>query len=109
MTQLTLIEIESFYHSLKQELRTLKEGCFYKIYYLNDALYLNTNDINPSLKSFKLEPESNPLRHWLGDEANFQDIEFFDDYYVLGGKYYRLLNLYELPTIIMGRFLEQFG
>lgn len=109
MTQLTLIEVESFYHSLKQEMRTLKEGCFYKIYYLNDALYLNTNDTNPSLKSFKLEPETNPLKHWLGEEADFQDIEFFDDYYILGGKYYRLLNLYELPTIIMGRFLEQFG
>ena len=34
MTQMTTIEVESFYHSIKQEMRTLKEGYFYKIYYL---------------------------------------------------------------------------
>ncbi len=109
MTQLTSMEIESFYHSLKQELRNFKEGYFYKIYYLVDSLYLNTNDVNPSLKSLELLPQNNPLKVWLGDEVNFQDIEFFDDYYILSGKYSRLLNLYELPSLTTGRFLEQFG
>ncbi|NOT78465.1 MAG: hypothetical protein HOP07_05620 [Bacteriovoracaceae bacterium] len=109
ITQMTLIEVDSFYHSLKQEMRTLKEGYFYKIYYLNDNLYLNTNDFNPSFKSFKLISENNPLKQCLGEDVNFQDIEFFDDYYILGGQYFRLLNIYELPSLITGRFLEQFG
>jgi len=109
MTQLTLIEIESFYQSLKNELKNLKEGYFYKIYYLNDVLYLNTNDNNPSLNSFELRPSIEPLKTWLGDDVSFQDIEFFDDYYILNGRYCRLLNLYELPSLITGRFLEQFG
>ena len=109
LSQLTDIETESLYGIIESEMRNFKEEYFYKIYYLSDHLYLNTNDPAPTLTSLKLTPENNPLKPWFGVVENFEDVELFDDYYILGGQYCRLLNFYELPSKINSRFLEQFG
>ena len=44
LSQLTDIETESLYDTIESEMRNFKEEYFYKIYYLSDKLYLNTND-----------------------------------------------------------------
>ena len=81
LSQLTDIETESLYGIIESEMRNFKEEYFYKIYYLSDNLYLNTNDPVPTLTSLRLTPENNPLKPWFGVVENFEDVELFDEYF----------------------------
>lgn len=109
LSQFTEKEVSLFYSKLHGQLKNLNENCFYKIYYINDRLYLNTNDYEVDKMADSLVPCENPLAIWLGNVDLFSDIELFDDYFIMGNDYCRLLNFYELPTNIYPRFLEQFG
>jgi hypothetical protein len=109
LSQMTSDQVDSFYLNLQNETKNFKEDCFYKFYYINDQLCLNTNDLSLESSAIDYIPMLDPLKIWLGDVDVFQDVEFFDDYFLLGEEYCRLLNFYELPTKINWRFLEQFG
>jgi type IV secretory pathway VirB4 component len=109
LSQRSDVEKSSLLLSLQSELRNLSVDEFYKIYYLNDKLYLNTTD--KSLDSFcgKLHSINNPLNLILGEMDVFQDIEIFDDYLIANQKYVRLLSLKEMPRAIGPQFFESFG
>lgn len=109
LSQFTENQISSFYSKLHSQFKNLNENCFYKIYYLNDQLFLNTNDFELNQLVDSLVPCNDPLVYWLGVKDQFSDVELFDDYFLLGENYCRFLNFYELPTNITERFLEQFG
>lgn len=102
-------EKASFLLSFQSELRNLSVGEFYKIYYLNDRLYLNTTDINLDQLGGKTQLISNPLSLFLGELNVFQDIEVFDDYLIVNQKYLRLLSLKEMPRAINSQFFENVG
>jgi len=102
-------EIASLLQSFQSELRNLSEGEFYKIYYLNDRLYLNTSDRSIEDLGGKLHLISNPLEVFLGELDVFQDIEIFDDYLIVNQKYLRLLSIKEMPRTIDPQFFERFG
>ncbi len=96
----------SFFQS---ELRNLSVDDFYKIYYLNDKLYLNTTDKDMEHLGGKLRSIKTPLSLFLGELNIFQDIEIFDDYLIINQKYLRLLSLKEMPRTIDPQFFESFG
>jgi type IV secretory pathway VirB4 component len=102
-------EKASLLFSFQSELRNLSEDEFYRIYYLNDKLYLNTSDKSVEYFGGNLHLVSKPLSMLLGDLNVFQDIEIFDDYLIVGQKYLRLLSLKEMPRTIDSQFLESFG
>lgn len=95
--------------SFQTELRNLSEEEFYKIYYLNDKLYLNTTDNNLEYFGGKLHLINKPLSLFFGELNIFQDIEIFDDYLISNQKYLRLLSLKEMPRTIDPQFFESFG
>lgn len=109
LSQLSLADLELFYFDLHQELKALKEECFYKFYYLNDSLYINTNDANIERLSHKLEVVENPLTLIFSEFDHFRDIDVHDDYIIIGHRFLRLINFYELPSTIPPRFLESLG
>ena len=109
LTQMNNDDIERFYENLHLELKSFKDECFYKFYYINDTLYLNTDDANINRLSHKLELITDPLSLLFQENDVFRDIEVFDDYIVIGHRFIRLLNFYDLPSSIDNRFLENFG
>jgi len=109
LTQLNVSEVESFYENLHLELKTFKEECFYKFFYIDDVLYLNTDDEKVDRLNHKLEIVLTPLSIFFKDHDVNRDFEVFDDYLIIGHRYIRLLNLYEMPSSIEQCFLEGFG
>ncbi|QDK42390.1 hypothetical protein DOM21_13235 [Bacteriovorax stolpii] len=109
LSQLKDNDLEAFYENFHMELKTFKEECFYKFFYVDDVLYLNTNDENISRLNHKLEVIHNPLSVLFKEYDMYRDLEVFDDYIVIGHRFIRLLNLYELPSSINPCFLEAFG
>lgn len=109
LTQRSDAEIASLLLFFQSELRNLSVDEFYKIYYLNDTLYLNTTDKNLEEFGGSLKLLDNPLSVFFGDLDVFQDIEVFDDYLIANLKYIRLLSLKEMPRTIDPQFFESFG
>lgn len=91
------------------ELRNLSVDDFYKVYYLNDKLYLNTTDKSLDHLGGELHLVHHPLDTFLGEIDIFQDVEIFDDYLIVNQKYIRLLSLKEMPRTIDPQFFESFG
>ncbi len=108
LSQLSDVEFESFYQELHQELKTFKEECFYKFYYIDDSLYLNTNDLSIDRLSHRLEIVETPLSIIFSEYDLYRDIDIYDDYIILGHHFIRLINFYDLPSSINPRFLENF-
>jgi hypothetical protein len=109
LSQRSDAEKASLLLSCQAELRNLSTDEIYKIYYLNDSLYLNTTDINLDRFCGKLHLVNNPLNVFLGELNIFQDVEIFDDYIMVNQKYLRLLSLKEMPRTIGPQFFESFG
>jgi Cdc6-like AAA superfamily ATPase len=109
LTQMNNTDLDNFYENLHLELKSFKDECFYKFYYINDILYLNTDDPNISRLSHKLELITDPLSLLFHENDVYRDLEVFDDYIVIGHRFIRLLNFYDLPSSINNRFLENFG
>lgn len=109
LSQMTNDQIDHFYHKFQSEMKNFREECFYKLYYINDQLFLNTNDLSIESLADGLIAALDPLKLWLGDVEVFENIEIYDDYFLIGSEYCRLLNFYELPSTVNWRFLEQFG
>jgi hypothetical protein len=109
LSQMGDAEKASLLLSFQSELRNLKEDEFYRVYYLNDKLYLNTSDKNLEELGGSLEFYHDPLKLILGDIDIFQEIEVFEDYLIVDQKYLRLLSLKEMPRTIDAQFLESFG
>ncbi|MDD4976831.1 MAG: hypothetical protein PHY93_20925, partial [Bacteriovorax sp.] len=109
LSQVGDAEKASLLSSFQSELRNLSVDEFYKIYYLNDKLYLNTTDKDLEHLGGKLHSIKNPLNIFLGELDIFQDIEIFDDYLIVNQKYLRLLSLKEMPRTIDPQFFESFG
>ncbi len=102
-------EKASLLTTFQSELKNLSEDEFYKIYYLNDKLYLNTSDKNLESLGGKLQLIESPLNLLLGKLDIFQDIEIFNDYLIANQKYLRLLSIKEMPRTIDPQFFESFG
>jgi hypothetical protein len=98
-----------FYEKFHQEVKAFKNECFYKIYYINDELYINSNDSSISELGHKLELVEKPLSVLFDNYDAYKDIEFFDNYFVVGQRFLRLLNIYDLPSSIDSRFFENYG
>lgn len=109
LSQMSLGDLQSFYDELHQELKTFKEECFYKFYFLDDSLYLNTNDSNIERLSHRLEIVENPLGLLFSDYDCFRDIDVHDDFIILGHRFIRLINFYDLPSSIPHRYIEGLG
>lgn len=109
LSQLSESEFADFYENLHLELKSFKDDCFYKFYYINDGLYINTDDSKISRISHPLELVRDPLSLFFEKNDVFREIEVFDDYIIVGHRFIRLLNIYELPSSINPRFLESFG
>lgn len=109
MSQRSDAERASLLSTFQSELRNLSEDEFYKIYYLNDKLYLNSTDKNLGGLGGKLHLIDSPLSLFLGELDIFQDIEIFDDYLIANQKYLRLLSVKEMPRAIDPQFFESFG
>lgn len=109
LSQLTDNDLKAFYENLHLELKAFKKECFYKFYYIDDVLYLNTNDEKISRISHRLELVPNPLSILFKEHDVHRELEVFDDYLIIGHRFIRLLNFYELPSSINPYFLEAFG
>ncbi len=109
LTQKSSEEVVQFFELFHQELKTFKEVYFYKFYYVGDEAYLNTNDPNIGQLSFGLEVVEFPLSILFREQDVYRDIEIFDDYLIIGHRFVRLLNIYELPSSITPKFLEEYG
>jgi len=109
LSQLSDSDLVSFYGNLHLELKSFKDECFYKFYYINDELFINTNDSKIDRIGLNLELVHDPLSILFEKNDVFREIEVFDDYIIVGHKFIRLLNIYELPSSISPRFLENFG
>ena len=109
MSQMSDDEKSSLIYSFQAELRNLSVDESYKVYYLNDKLYLNTTDKNLGSFGGSFQMIKNPLSLFLGELNIFQDIEIFDDYLIVNQKYLRLLSLKEMPRAINSQFFESFG
>lgn len=109
LSQLKDNDLAAFFESLHLELKTFKEECFYKFYYIDDVLYLNTNDEKINRISHKLEIVLTPLSILFNEHDVHRELEIFDDYLIVGHRFVRLLNFYELPSSINPCFLEAFG
>ncbi|MFA6236076.1 MAG: hypothetical protein WC635_02010 [Bacteriovorax sp.] len=109
LSQRSDAENASLLLSFQSELGNLSVDEFYKIYYLNDKLYLNTTDKNLEQFGGDLHHVKSPLSLLLGELDIFQDIEVFNDYIIVNQKYLRLLSLKEMPRTIDPQFFESFG
>ncbi len=109
LTQKSHEEVENFLYDFHQELKTFKEECFYKFYFISDKLYLNTDDQEIYRLGHELEIVQDPLSLLFKSHDVFREIDVFDDYIIIGHRYIRLLNLYELPSSIGESYLERFG
>ena len=108
LTQKSYEEVAQFYESFHQELKTFREEYFYKFYYIKDVAYLNTNDPNITTLNLGLEFVEFPLSILFKEHDVYRDIEIFDDYLIIGHRFVRLLNVYDLPSSITPNFLEEY-
>lgn len=109
LSQLNYADIEAFYENLHLELKTFKDECFYKFYFFNDELFLNTNDLSIDRIEHSLELVNDPLSILFKENDVYRELDIFDDYLIIGHRFVRLLNFYEIPSSIESRFLETFG
>lgn len=109
LTQKSSEDLERFLDCFHQELKTFKEECFYKFYYINDSLYLNTDDQEINRLGHQLELISEPLSLLFQKHDIYREIEIFEDYIIIGHRYVRLLNIYELPSSVEACYLEFYG
>lgn len=109
LTQKSREDLERFLDGFHQELKTFKEECFYKFYYVNDSLYLNTDDQEINRLGHQLEVISEPLSLLFQNHDVYREIEIFEDYLIIGHRYVRLLNIYELPSSVEACYLESYG
>lgn len=109
LTQMDEKESDHFYFQLENSLKALKENYFYRFFYLTGIFYLNTNDEEVAFLDCELIQMSNPLNILFGDCDIYQDITFYEDYFLLNSEFIRLLNLYELPGIGHENIFTEFG
>lgn len=106
--------VEGLFKGVKNSLNTLKnndEGLakltltkdsnhFYKIYSLNGKTFISTDDESFSINGHKNEIDIDPIYSVFNDTDFWGSIEFEKDHFVLNGKYWRFVNLYEVPSKI---------
>lgn len=109
LSQKSYEEFVQFFERFHQELKLFKEEYFYKFYYFNDEIYINTNDLSIQNLSLVLEIEKSPLSILFQEHDVYRDIEVFDDYLIIGHRFVRLLNIYDLPSSISPKFFEDYG
>lgn len=109
LSQKSSEEIIQFFEIFHQELKTFREECFYKFYFVDDVAFLNTNDPNIGKLTLGLEVVDLPLAILFKEHDVYRDIEIFDDYFIIGHRFIRLLNIYEFPSHITSRFFEDYG
>ncbi len=98
--QLTDNEIKEFYHNLKIYLNVLPTDISYKLYFLSDKVYLNTQDINPQIPNCKVISSDKNLELIFSDNEIWGTIQVFDDYLKANTTYFRFINILSPPTEI---------
>ena len=115
--------VEGLFEGVKNSLNSLKnndEGFskltltkesnhFYKIYSLNEKCFVSTDDETFSVNGVKNEIEKDPVFSIFNDTDFLGAIEFDKDHFVLNGKYWRFINLYEVPAKLNFLQLSQIG
>ena len=115
--------VDSLFEGVKNSLNSLKnndEGFskltltkdsnhFYKIYSIGHKSYVSTDDESFNINGLKNEIEPDPVYSIFNDSDFFGAIEFDKDHFVLNGKYWRFINLYEVPAKLNFLQLSQVG
>lgn len=115
--------VEALYEGVKNSLNNLKnndEGLskltlskdsnhFYKIYSLNGKTYVSSDDETFNMSGYKNEIEVDPIHSVFNDSDFMASIEFDKDHFVLNGKYWRFINLYEVPSKLSFLQLSEIG
>lgn len=95
LEQMTMDLREQSYGCLENDLRLAEFGDFFKVYFLNGQTYLNSKT-EVSLGDCGLVKSTTPIETFLGGELS-SNIDFFDTYLTINGKFLRVLTLRKAP------------
>jgi hypothetical protein len=88
---------------------TNEQNYFYKFYTINSETYLCSDDQDPKIHGWKLEPCDKPLSSIFQYDDFYSDVQFEKDHIVTNGRYLRFINLYSLPPSVDFNDLHQAG
>lgn len=104
LEQMSADQRSQSYQRLESDLRLADFGKTFKVYYLNGQSYINVCE-KASLGDCKLTPESNPLEVFFETEL-YSNIEFFENYLTLNGKFLRVVTLTKAPLEVFPNLLH---
>ena len=99
---------EAFYSDVQAKLLSLESKEIYRFYELEGMTYLYTSNKKPNLEGMKLVSQNNPLEIFF-EENTHSSIDFYEDYFVSGERYGRILSVSEFPELAKANELNQFG
>lgn len=113
LEQKTPEQFANWFNELKIYLNQLpadeKSQDFYKFYYLNDKIILNTTKLHPSIAGCEVKPSENFFSDLIGAEDFYSDVQVHEDYLHFNSIYFRLINLYEMPKTLFPCELQNYG
>jgi len=93
--------------------RSSDENYFYKIYSLNEVIYLETNfdeELSfPNIQLIQVEDSGEINRLLIDDDIANSDAILGDDFVKINGQYIRLVNLYEFSKKLLPSALMDYG
>lgn len=103
-----LRDAEAFYGDVQAKLLSLESKEIYRFYQLGGVTYLYTSNQRSNLEGMKFIPENDPLSVFF-EGGSHSSIDFYEDYFVSGEKYRRILSVSEFPELAGINELNQFG
>ena len=99
---------EAFYSDVQAKLLSLEPNEIYRFYELEGITYLYTSNKKPNLEGMRLISQNNPLEIFFEGNTH-SSIDFYEDYFVSGERYGRILSVSEFPELAKANELNQFG
>ncbi|MBT3982279.1 MAG: hypothetical protein HOE90_13055 [Bacteriovoracaceae bacterium] len=102
-------EIDAFYEKIHSHFKESAEGDFLKFFKIDDNIYLNqlSNSMGGLSNYFTSWHDELPL--FFGQSSLEQEITFFEDYFMLNGKFCKLISLIEPPNDIYSQEFNGLG
>lgn len=93
--QMSFDEVQQSFLRLENDLKLSGFGKFFKLYFLDGKLFLNASEKSALGDSF-FRPNQRPLEVFFNGGLH-SDVDFFDTFLTVNGKYLRVLSLKKAP------------
>ncbi|MBL6988689.1 MAG: hypothetical protein ISR65_02890 [Bacteriovoracaceae bacterium] len=97
LEQIDIDSLTSFYSDLGGWVNTLPENNFVRIFHLNQRIIVYTDQLEFSIPDCKVVPLNDFKELFYDLDDLYSNPTFEGDKAILNGRYYRLINLYNMP------------